>query len=161
MKHTPMPSQRVGFATSAVNGKIYLIGGTVWDKWPRNGRVLSTVEEYDPVTNQWKRRANMRIGRTLLATSAVNGKIYAIGGSVQAWWDRKHLEEFNPAMDTWEKKADMLEPRSGFTANVVDGKIYVIGGATDGSIEVYDPVADSWERKAMMPEWRNALPQVL
>ncbi len=127
VRETPIPSQRVGFATSVVDGKIFVIGGTIWDDGARRGRVLRTVEEYDPATNRWKFRADMRIGRSNLASSAVNGKIYAIGGSVQMLWTRKHVEEFDPATDTWEKKADMLEPRSNFSSNVVDGKIYVSG----------------------------------
>ena len=154
VRETPMLSQRVGFATSAVNGKIYVIGGTFWDERARRGKVLRTVEEYDPATNRWKFRADMRIGRSNLAASAVNGKIYAIGGSVQMLWTRKHVEEFDPATDTWEKKADMLEPRSTRSAHVVDGKIYVFGGARDGSAEAYDPVADRWEKKATMPKQR-------
>ncbi len=155
-KHTPMPSKRVGFSTSAVNGKIYAIGGTVWDGEPRRGRVVRTVEEYDPVTNQWKRREGMRAARTFLATSVANGKIYAIGGSVQMLWTRKHVEEFNLATDTWETKADMLEPRSSFSSNTVYGKIYVIGGTADGSVEAYDLIGDRWEKKSAMPEWKNA-----
>ena len=155
-KHTPMPSKRVGFSTCAVNGKIYAIGGTDWDDEPRRGVVLRTVEEYDPVTNQWKRREGMRAARSFLATSAANGKIYAIGGSVQLFWDRRHVEEFNPATDTWEDKADMLVPRSDHFANAVDGKIYVIGGAADGSVEAYDSIGDSWEKKSAMPERKNA-----
>ena len=156
VKHTPMPTKRVGFSTSAVNGKIYAIGGTVWDDRPRRGVVLRTVEEYDPVTNQWKRREGMRAARSFLAASAVNGKIYATGGSVQLFWDRKHVEEFNPATNTWKTKADMPVPRSEHSANAVDGKIYVIGEADDGLVEAYDPVADSWEKKSAMPERRNA-----
>ena len=153
-KHTPMPTKRVGFSTSAVNGKIYAIGGTLWDGEPRHGRVLRTVEEYDPVTNQWKIKEGMRAARSFLAASAANGKIYAIGGSVQLFWDRKHVEEFNPATDTWENKADMLVPRSDHFANTVDGKIYVIGGASDGLVEEYDPVADRWGKKSAMPKRR-------
>ena len=155
-KHTPMPSERVGFSTSTANGKIYVIGGTVWDKWPRNGRVLRTVEEYDPATNRWKLREGMRIGRSHLASSAVNGKIYAIGGIIQVWWKRKHVEEFNPATDTWEKKTDMLEPRSGFSTSVVDGKIYVFGGEANGSTEAYNPAVNRWEKNAPMPKQRWA-----
>ena len=154
VRETPMPSQRVDFAASAVNGKIYLIGGIVWDEWPRNGKVLRTVEEYDPATNRWQHREGMRIGRSNLASSVVNGKIYAIGGSVQVGWKRKHVEQFDPATDTWETKADILAPRSNFSPSVVDGKIYVVGGADDGSAEAYNPIADSWEDKAMMPKQR-------
>ena len=155
VRETPMPSQRVEFATSTVSGKIYLIGGTVWDERPLNGKVLRTVEEFDPVTNRWKLREGMRIGRSNLASSTVNGKIYAMGGVVQVWWKRKHVEEFNPATDTWKTKADMLEPRAYFSPSVVDGKIYVFGGADDGSAEAYDPAVNSWERKAPMPKQRR------
>lgn len=146
IRETPMLSQRVGFATSTVNGKIFVIGGTVWNERVRRGKVLRTVEEYNPATNRWKFRTDMRIGRSNLASSDVNGRIYAIGGSVQMLWTRKHVEEFDPATDTWEKKADMLEPRSNFSSNVVDGKIYAIGGNKRWNpdryvrtVEVYDP----------------------
>ncbi len=154
-KHTPMPSKRVGFSTSAVNGKIYAIGGTDWDDEPRHGVVLRTVEEYDPLTNQWKRREGMRVARSFLATTAANGKIYATGGSVQLFWDRRHVEEYNPVTDTWETKADMLAARSDHFANTVDGKIYVIGPAAHGSVEAYDPAADRWEEKSALPERRS------
>ena len=150
VRETPMLSQRVGFATSAVNGKIFVVGGTLWDQRARRGKVLRTVEEYDPETNRWKPREDMRIARSNLASSAVNGKIYAIGGSVQMLWTRKHVEKFDPATDTWEKKTDMLEPRSNFSSNVVDGKIFVFGGVP----EAYDPIADSWEKKAPVPKRR-------
>lgn len=38
-----MPTARSGLAASAVNGKIYAIGG-----WAGGGAAISTVEEYDP-----------------------------------------------------------------------------------------------------------------
>ena len=96
VRETPMLSQRVGFATSAVNGKIFVVGGTLWDQRARRGKVLRTVEEYDPETNRWKFRTDMQIGRSNLASSAVNGKIYAIGGSVQMLWTRKTRGRIRP-----------------------------------------------------------------
>ncbi len=154
-KRTPMPSQRVEFDTSAVNGKIYAIGGTVWDDRLRFGRVLRTVEEYNPVTNQWTPRESMRIGRTDLSTVVVNGKIYAIGGQILLWMWRKHVEVYDPVTNTWEMRADMLEVRPTFSASAAAGRIYVMGGADDESTEEYNPVADSWEKKAMMPHRRT------
>ena len=154
-KRTPVPSKRVEFDTSTVNGKIYVIGGTVWDDGPRRGRVLRTVEEYDHVTNQWQRRASMRIGRTDLSTSVVNGKIYAIGGNIQLWMWRKHVEVYDPVTNTWDMRADMLEVRPTFSATAADGRIYVMGGADDESTEAYDPFADRWEKRAKMPSTRS------
>ena len=151
VREAPMPSQRVEFTTSAVNGKIYAIGGVFWDQLPRNGKVFRTVEEYDPVTNRWQHRTGMRIARTGLSSNVVDGKIYAIGGHVQLWWWRKHVEVYDPVSDTWETKADMQEVRPTFSSSVSDGRIYVMGGAEDGSTEEYNPVVDRWERKAKMP----------
>ncbi|MHC4566151.1 MAG: hypothetical protein ACYTE3_10380, partial [Planctomycetota bacterium] len=42
---------------------------------------FSTVEEYDPATDTWMPKADMPAERLRMATSVVNGKIYAIGGS--------------------------------------------------------------------------------
>ena len=57
-----------------VDGKIYAIGGY-------NGITLSTVEVYDPATDTWAKTANMPTARVGPSTSAVNGYIYAIGGT--------------------------------------------------------------------------------
>lgn len=76
-----MPTPRDSFSTSVVNGKIYAIGGLqVLALWP----VLPTVEEYDPTTDTWTRKADMPTARTAFSTSAVNGKIYAAGGGATA-----------------------------------------------------------------------------
>ena len=156
VRETPMPSQRVNFATSAMDGKIYVIGGTVWHDNLMNGRVIGTVEEYDPRTNKWSNRKGMGIARFDISTSAVNGKIYAIAGSVQAGWWRKHVEAYNPITDTWEKRSDMPVIKQSYSTSVVDGKIYLIGWSNDNhSVYAYDPVADVWEQKSDMPNIRE------
>ena len=39
-----------------------------------------TVDEYDPAMGTWTRKADMPTSRNALATVAIDGKIYAIGG---------------------------------------------------------------------------------
>ena len=51
-----MPTQRYGFDTCIVNGKIYAIGGEIEEF---GNLSLSTVEMYDPKTDTWERRADM------------------------------------------------------------------------------------------------------
>ena len=154
-RNAPMPTKRQGYATSAVNGKIYAIGGYLWhDDEPKLGRVLGTVEEYDPAANQWRRRANMRIARAYLSSSAIDGIIYAIGGEVQMWWSRKHVEVYNPVADIWMKKADMLTARTRFNTSVADGKIFAVDHQ---SVEAYDPVADVWQKRVAVPTKRSGL----
>lgn len=147
-----IPDPKAWFSTTAVNGKIYVIGG--WSSAP-------SVAEYDPMTGIWSRKANSSTGRTV-PTIAVNGKIYAIGGWIDPIGPVLSLvEEYDPATDTWVKKADMPTPRWGLSLSVVNGKIYAIGGRGYPSpnalatVEEYDPVTDTWTKKADMPTPRT------
>ena len=139
---TPMPIARESFGLSAVDGKIYAIGGQIQSCTIR----LSTVEEYDPITDTWlDTLAPMPTKRAGLSTSVVNGKIYAIGG-YDSSGDLNIVEEYDPVTDSWETKATMPHTRVWFSTVVVDRKIYAFPqwwGGPD-SIDVYDPVTDNW-----------------
>ena len=94
-----MPTPRGYLATAAVNGKIYAIGGL--NPSFERAQGISTVEEYDPVTDTWTLKADMPTPRAVLSTSVVNGKIYAIGGEAEhltlesrAWVST--VEEYDP-----------------------------------------------------------------
>ena len=78
-KKADMLGKRIGLSTAVVNGKIYAIGGS---EWKGGGvRVFHPPEVYDPATDTWTELADMPVPRRWLSSSAVNGKIYAIGGS--------------------------------------------------------------------------------
>ena len=149
-----MPNALWGSSASAVNGKIYVIGGGLDNNVPTN-----SVVEYDPATGKWTKKADMPTARGLLSTAVMNGKIYAIGGA--RFWEAvpdvglSTIEEYDPVADKWTEKADMPTARYVHTSSVVDGKIYVIGGATVFSfvsaVEEYDPATDTWTKKANMP----------
>lgn len=148
-----MPTARLFFTTSVVDGKIYSIGGIGSPK---------KVEEYDPATDIWTRKADMPTGRIWIASSAVDGKIYAIGGST--FWGGTQLatvEEYDPVTDIWTQKADMPAPRESLSTSVVNGKIYAIGGYRGGShlstVEEYDPTTDTWTKKTDMPAARDVV----
>ncbi|MDQ1316732.1 MAG: polymerase sigma factor [Candidatus Poribacteria bacterium] len=148
---TDMPTARV-CATAEVNGKIYAIGGT------RDFEVtsLSTVEEYDPKTDKWVKKADMPTPRMYLTASAVNRKIYAIGGG--ALVSLGTVEEYNPETDTWTKKSDMPTPNNLHSAAVVNNKIYIFGGGNGSTItQEYDPLNDKWSKKSDMPTGRWSL----
>ncbi|MBC8229460.1 hypothetical protein H8E77_07935 [bacterium] len=94
-KKSDMPTAKSGASTSVVNRKIYVIGGTTTG-FPYSG-VVSTVEEYDPATDTWTKKANMPTVRCMLSTSAVDGKIYAIGGTTTgiSWTYTSTVEEYD------------------------------------------------------------------
>ena len=102
----------------------------------------------------------MPTARLGLATCAIDGIIYAIGGASKASYPLTVVEAYNPVTNEWTKKADMPTDRYFFSASVVNNKIYTIGGSFGGPndilsvVEEYDPATDSWSRKRDMPTKR-------
>jgi len=143
-KRANMPTPRDSLAAVAVDGKIYAVGGKVM-RILRPGAVaielLPTVEVYDPETGTWTRATDMPTKRDSFAISAVNKKLYAIGGGFH-----EHLsvvEEYTLAADTWVRLADMPTARGELSASAVDGRIYVVGGDSEdrgivSRVEVFD-----------------------
>jgi len=153
---TPMPTARHGLSISAVDGKIYAIGG---HPVLCEGE-LSTVEVYDPLTDTWDTtKTPMPTPRGGLSTSVVNGKIYAIGGyNYSSNIALAVVEEYNPLTDTWIARAPMPTVRTWLSTSVVDGKIYAFGGHGTyppwvllNTVEAYDPVTNIWTQLNDMP----------
>lgn len=127
-KKADMPTPRAGLSTSMVNGKIYVIGGTHQRNGVNDFTGLSTVEEYDPATDTWTKKANMPTARVAPAASVVNEKVYVFGGANRLN-SFPTVEEYDPATDTWAKRTDMPTARCTLSTSVVNGEIYAIGGA--------------------------------
>ncbi len=155
-----MPTARQELAAAtAPNGRIYVAGGAASRA---DAVALTTLEEYDPITNTWASRAPMPTARIGLAlVTAPNGRLYAIGGySTAANTALSHVEEYDPTTNQWTRRADMPTPRTRFGATLgSDGRIYAVGGdfggfAPQATLEVYDPIANSWQTRAPMPSAR-------
>ena len=172
-----LPTHRKSFSTAVVDGKIYLIGGTLFEHargvlrdpgpgiW-RGPFGMSLVEVYDPETNTWQRLADMPTVRAGAKTAVVDGKIYVMAGYAgkdnhgKNFKFLKAVEMYDPQTDTWGRKQDMRIPRIQFGVGAVAGKIYAIGGLLDPKeekpglqgridlVEVYDPVSDTWAKRA-------------
>ena len=161
-----LPTRRSAFSTAVVDGKIYLIGGLLFEH-EKGTFGLSTVEVYDPKNNSWQRLADMPTPRLQAGAAVVDGKIYVVGG--YSVIDRhmkilKVVEVYDPQTDTWVRKQDMSIPRRQFGIGVVAGKIYAIGGENFfdfekpqrlDQMEVYDPVSDTWVKRADLPTRRD------
>jgi N-acetylneuraminic acid mutarotase len=159
-----MPTERDALYTCVVNGKIYAIGGRKGDEQGGNGIVIKTVEEYDPVKDNWIKKADMPTARCFLSTSVVEEKIYAIGGfSLYVGNALSTVEVYDPMTDRWAKCSDMPTKRGILSTSVVNGKIYAIGGneiphgVSLSAVEEYDPIKDTWAKKADMPTARCSL----
>ena len=163
-----MPTARTGFATTVVNGKVFVIGGNIQLKRDEFGELsASTVEMYDPKTDTWERKSDMPTARSGVSVSVVDGKIYAIGGSKikkiqmprgfrSQGEELATVEMYDPVTDTWTQKTDMPTPKKTMTC-VVDGKIYAVGGWLNTNeqpqletVVVYDPATDTWTKAQSM-----------
>lgn len=145
-----VPTLRRGPGVVAVNGKVYVIGGS---------DMLGTVEVYDPSTGNWTSRTSMPTPRSFFATAVIGDKIYTFGGldanGVRTFW----VEIYDTVSDTWSSGSWMPTRRMGAVAGVLRGKIYVIGGNDNGGtglnvIETYNPTTDSWQTMSPAPSSR-------
>ncbi len=148
----PMSIGRYNHKATALNGKIYVIGGY-------DGKIhTNSVEEYNPKANTWTTKAPMTTARNLHQAVVLDGKIYVIGGSGNGVY-LNSVEEYNPATNKWTIKASMTTARYLHQVTIVGGKIYAIGGQnTSGylnSVEEYDPATNKWTIKASMPTARR------
>ena len=158
VKKADMPTARYGLCTAAVNGKIYAIGGR-----PNANSVLSNVEEYDPIKDNWEIKSRMPQAKAFLSASSANGKIYVFGG-YNAGVAYASVHEYDPVLDKWTAKKDMPKGLYYCDSCALDSKIYVMGGFTwannEGDTNVlyeYDPIKDSWIERANMPSKIHAM----
>jgi len=165
----PMHLARSSLGVAVVGGKIYAIGGSTGnDESSHIVEIVSSNEEYDPVTDAWIFKKPMPTARYGFAIAVYQNKIYCIGGvtsySTSSGYDVTGINEvYDPATDTWETKTPMPTARDSLQANVVNDRIYLIGGylgkynssnpyASYSTLnEVYNPATDSWTTKTPIP----------
>ncbi len=157
---SPMPTARevMGTNTAISGGKFYVIGGNA------KGYCSSVNEAYDPATDTWATRASMPTARCHGAVVALNGLIYAFGGTNTNGSIRYSvLEIYDPSTDEWKTGAPMPTSRHYIGAGSANGIIYAIGGwnpalTQDGTLDVveaYDPARDTWTTMTSLPTPRN------
>lgn len=143
-----LPIPKWGHKTFTVNNKIYVLKGATSSGSVSSAKFLKTVEEYNPSTDIWEKKADALRINVYFAASAANGKIYTIGGSPSKGNAISMVEEYDPLTDTWIIKQDMPTARWNPSSSVVNRQIFVIGGTKGGEnwqseplsvVEAYDP----------------------
>ncbi len=134
---------------AAINGKVYLAGG--------DSRI---VEIFDPVTNGWTNGPTMPTQRDGVFVTAVNNKLYIIGGRLNLATLSALVDEYNPATSQWSAKAAMPTARAFGAVASVNGIIYVIGGRLDDGVptqktEGFNPESNLWTPREDMPTARS------
>ena len=121
----PMPTPRMNPAAAVVGGKIYVLGGI-----SRQGLAVATVEEYDPATDSWTRRAPMPTPRGMLAAASVGSIVYAIGGRSDSGGVLAVVEAYDVKTDQWRPVAPLQQARWGVMAAEAGGRLFALGGIT-------------------------------
>ena len=141
-----IPQGRNNLASSAINGKINVLGGNLTATSQTNKN-----DCYDPLTDTWSAKTDMPTGRAAHVAIAVNNNIYTIGG-VQNTSATNKNDCYDPLTDTWSAKTDMPTPNSYSAAAMFDDKIYLFGGIQGRTKnDCYDPLTDTWSAKTDMP----------
>ena len=135
-----------------------------------NGEFPSSMERYDPSTNEWEEEAvaPMLTARKFVGAAVLDGKLYAAGGQDVAANDATSdlVEWYDFAANAWVAVAPMASARESLAVAVLDDKLYAVGGLRDvdennfdtlSSAERYDPVLDAWEAVAPMAVARRGL----
>jgi len=152
-KLADVPKSATNFALAVVKGKIYAIGGDLFQDANR---------EYDPKTDSWKLLKPMPTARQHINCGVYENKIYIAGG-LTSWENitRKH-EVYDVLSNSWSEKAAIPSLRNNASVVILDSLMYVFGGAGTKdniwgdilTVETYDVKSDTWMQK-------NDLPQLL
>jgi N-acetylneuraminic acid mutarotase len=146
----PACTARHEAAMTALNGKLYLLGG----------RGVKAVEEYDPASKGWRQLSNTPMQLHHFQALVVGGRIALVGAMTggypkepavpNVWW-------LDPAKDEWTKGPAMPagRERGGAGAVLHENKIYLVGGNTNGHWNGFVPWLDVLDLKT--GQW-TALP---
>lgn len=135
----PMLSTRWLPASVAIDGRIYVIGGSP----PELGRPDNFVQVYNVSLDTWSRCAPMPTARQC-ETVVYNGKIYAIGGYDGAR-SLSDFAEYDPKADTWTALPDMPFAMSAHHAVVIGDEVYCFGDYADpGLVACYNFTSRRW-----------------
>ena len=144
----PMNQARSNACAVVHDNKIIVLGG--YDEgrdWMQE--TLSSIEIYDPVSDDWTFGPSMSQPRLGLKAVVLNNVLYAMGGSLTETETKcvETLDLLNPNA-VWSLATELVAPRRHFGATVADKKIMVAGGH-DGlqktrTTEFYSDETNQW-----------------
>jgi N-acetylneuraminic acid mutarotase len=144
----PIPSAVYGYASTVVNGKIHIIGGSQASSSQGSNIFVNSNQVYDPQTNTWSLGANLPSAVTYGAAAATEGfmappLLYVIGGYFLDSYS-SNVQVYSPSNNSWSTGPPMPTARAYLGVAVVNDVLYAIGGF-DGqnwlnTVEKYTPI---------------------
>jgi N-acetylneuraminic acid mutarotase len=148
---------------ATLDGQIFAIGG--FDLG--SGALVDSVEARRVAgSGKWRDVAPMPTLRANVATAALGGLVYAVGGYPADVDVSDRVEAFSPRSGRWTTRLPLPQPRGAAGAAALGGLLYVAGGLIPlggdnfeiaKSVVVYDPERNTWRGVAPMPTARDRL----
>jgi formylglycine-generating enzyme required for sulfatase activity/N-acetylneuraminic acid mutarotase len=142
----PVNKARAAYdGVEVLNGKIYFVGD--YNDTGKN----NTIERYDPETNLWETLSSANEARAGVASTVLDGKIYAIGGI-----GLSSVEVYDPDLDSWTFATPLPRVVARGTAVTFENKIYLFGGHNENGTDlnqvlVFDNSNNQWSQVSTMP----------
>ena len=173
-KKAPLPVAIAEIGVCAVEGKIYVVGGS--EKKEQAPPTASSTHNlmYNPETDSWQERAQLPRALGHVGVTELGGKLYAFGGFTGDvhMHPQSYVLVYDPKVDRWSELQPLSSPRASVAVAAFDGKIHIFGGrnsekvtkrATSGAPvmftgigtvtthEIYDPARDEWSQSTPLP----------
>jgi N-acetylneuraminic acid mutarotase len=142
----PVNKARAAYdGVEVLNGKIYFVGD--YNDTGKN----NTIERYDPETNLWETLSSANEARAGVASTVLDGKIYAIGGI-----GLSSVEVYDPDLDSWTFATPLPRVVARGAAVTFENKIYLFGGHNENGTDlnqvlVFDNSNNQWSQVSTMP----------
>jgi N-acetylneuraminic acid mutarotase len=157
----PMPEQRAAGGAAIVKGKLYVVGGVASSTIDRPGDLARSTLVYDIARRRWSTLRGPT-PREHLGVTALNGRIYAVGGrTAGADTNLDLVEVYVPGARSW-KRLPRIPGRRGGTGVAGTGRWLVSAGGETASITIrtvyrYDVRQRRWSRLPNLPTPRHGL----
>jgi len=119
-----MPIPRYGPSMQALNGELYVVGGTA-----SHGNDERAIEIYDPATVSWSVVYDaLGVEREASATALFENRIALVGGRDREERNQSECDFYDPAHQNWASCSNLHLARSGFGLAAVGDRLMAIGG---------------------------------
>lgn len=141
-----LPEATRAATAAAVDGVVYVIGGTTEDGntravWAWDGKA-------------WRSRAPLPAARFNHSAVVLGGRIYVLGGFAGGE-EHDEVYAYDPGADRWSQPTRLPRRTHAFDAVAFRGEIWMIGGLRGEEILrevwIFDPDARRWRRGPSMP----------
>jgi non-specific serine/threonine protein kinase len=161
MRLTPMSEQRAAGGAAIVNGKLYVVGGVASSTIAQPTELAKTTLVYDIAGDRWS-TAPGPTPREHLGVTALNGRIYAVGGrTAGADTNLDLVEVYVPGARRWRRLPRVPGKRGGTAAAGIGRWIVSAGGetpsATIRTVYRFDVKRRRWSRLPNLPTPRHGL----